>query len=110
MVNASSLPIFADGLNTIGVSTVGVAGKLWVTTAFIVVMLCEIYVPVLACAVAPRRVGGSLAAARAWLTAHLRGVTMTVGVVYGAYLPNKGSSGSGIVRAQRRAQTPNRTL
>lgn len=90
MVNASSLPIFADALNTIGLAAVGVAVKIWVTAIFIGLMLCEIYIPVVFYALAPRVFGPTLTAARTWLTGHLRGVTIGVGLAYGTYFLSKG--------------------
>ena len=91
LLNFSSLPLYLDGLNAIRVSGVASSAKAVATALFIVIMLCEIYIPVIVCAIVPELSRRVIAPVRAWLTDHLRVVTFLVGLIYGVYFVVKAS-------------------
>jgi hypothetical protein len=88
--NFTSLPLYISGLKEIVTANIGTARSIFALTLFILLVVVELLVPVVAYALAPRRAGVLLGAARQWLEKNNRVITIFVFVVFGILLLVRG--------------------
>lgn len=76
--NFTSLPLYISGLKEIVTANIGTARVIFALVLFILLVVVELLVPVVVYALAPRRAGDLLGAARRWLEKNNRVITILV--------------------------------
>lgn len=80
-------------IDVIEVADLDAVGSFAAYLGFTLATQVLVLVPIVACAVAPQRTAGPVAAAQAWLERHNRAIVIAVSIVFGLYFLQKGISG-----------------